>query len=582
MTKRSGAAPLLLTFAAGVLVGGAGVYAYLMPQRDLERPRASAPPPVADAPLPPQGSGIVAVTLSSGNVDLRGSGVAVAGDNVVIVPLAGFRPSDSGRWRGADGRRRELDSAVAWDFDLGLAVFDVGDAGRDGLELSPEDGSLYLGLELDILTSDGRRDGFVDSPAIAGENGGYTYNVNAATPGNLRAGALLEPGTRMLLGLALPPDGTPRDRSSAIDAGALRDLIAMRSRVAPLTVAELSAAYLRSFAGLRATLRSEFDAGRWGEAVTAAETLSRLHGDRIDPQSVVYAMGAYVKWTQEQLDAGVPTRAVQIANRAESTLGARATLRLNLARALIGSGDTNGAIRVLQSYLADHPRPTDDGSWLLLRDELRALVVREASRDTLSAPLAIDLLERAVRIDDYAAYHRHLGERLYQQGRYVEAERSLGRAVELDPSYAAELQGTLQESRQRRSTASLIEVPLQSLGNAIFVTVRLNNRPELYTFLLDTGATYSAINMRTLLRLGLENVLASSGTPVQLETANGTVSAGSIRLDSINLAGAIVEQVPVVVLEELDDIDGLLGLSFLSHFDIEINQRDSKLLLTPR
>ena len=139
----------------------------------------------------------------------------------------------------------------------------------------------------------------------------------------------------------------------------------------------------------------------------------------------------------------------------------------------------------------------------------------------------------------------------------------------------------LATSRQRRQASNLIEAPLETAGSALYVNVQLNGNPQTFRFLIDTGATLTAINTSTLLRLGLNDIFSRGAPPIELETANGRVFAQSFTLDSVNVSGAVVEQVPVVILEDMGPLDGLLGLSFLQHFDVQINQRENKLLLTP-
>ncbi|MCP4040594.1 MAG: hypothetical protein GY731_01390, partial [Gammaproteobacteria bacterium] len=67
-----------------------------------------------------------------------------------------------------------------------------------------------------------------------------------------------------------------------------------------------------------------------------------------------------------------------------------------------------------------------------------------------------------------------------------------------------------------------------------------------------------------------------------VRTANRRVAASLVTLESVDLGGAVVEQVPALVLETLDGIDGLLGLSFLRHFNVEIHQQERLITLDPK
>jgi aspartyl protease family protein len=66
---------------------------------------------------------------------------------------------------------------------------------------------------------------------------------------------------------------------------------------------------------------------------------------------------------------------------------------------------------------------------------------------------------------------------------------------------------------------------------------------------------------------------------VDLQTANGAVSSPLATAISIRLGGVSANTVPLVVVEKLgpDGTDGLLGMSFLSRFDITITDKQIRL-----
>ena len=217
----------------------------------------------------------------------------------------------------------------------------------------------------------------------------------------------------------------------------------------------------------------------------------------------------------------------------------------------------------------------------------RAIVLRRSLLTWLAGPqatdaVAIQLLNQVLtRDDNYAPYHRALGLRLFDLGDYARAARALQRAIDLDASMQPELARALQTARQRRQVSAAVEVPLQGSGSALYVPVRLNGSDAAFRFLVDTGASYSAINTATLLRLGYNDIFNRGAPLIELETANGRVFAQTFTLPSMNVGGAVVEQVPVVILEEMGPLDGLLGLSFLRHFDVQIDAANQTLILEP-
>lgn len=94
-------------------------------------------------------------------------------------------------------------------------------------------------------------------------------------------------------------------------------------------------------------------------------------------------------------------------------------------------------------------------------------------------------------------------------------------------------------------------------------------------FLVDTGATRVALSSRLADRIGLR-----PGRAFRAQTANGVVVAYDTRLDSVILGGLVAADVGGTILPDMRDDAVLLGMSFLSRFDVSI--RDGKMLLRMR
>jgi clan AA aspartic protease (TIGR02281 family) len=116
-------------------------------------------------------------------------------------------------------------------------------------------------------------------------------------------------------------------------------------------------------------------------------------------------------------------------------------------------------------------------------------------------------------------------------------------------------------------------------GTVIYGNVTVNQRVK-GRFVIDTGATYVTISSAFAAKLGLE---ASSGSTILVQTAGGpqTVRLGVV--DQVELQGAKAARVEVAIAENLpEELDGLLGMSFLSRFDMQLNTREGKLELAAR
>jgi clan AA aspartic protease (TIGR02281 family) len=96
-------------------------------------------------------------------------------------------------------------------------------------------------------------------------------------------------------------------------------------------------------------------------------------------------------------------------------------------------------------------------------------------------------------------------------------------------------------------------------------------------FLVDTGATDVLIPKSLADRLGLGR--GPDTRTKQYSTANGIVTHTTVMLRSVELGGAVVENVPASISPNMQI--GLLGLSFFNHFHYSIDTAAGVLTLVP-
>jgi len=94
-------------------------------------------------------------------------------------------------------------------------------------------------------------------------------------------------------------------------------------------------------------------------------------------------------------------------------------------------------------------------------------------------------------------------------------------------------------------------------------------------FLVDTGATQVAIPMDLAQRIGLR-----PGRAFQAQTAMGVTVAYTTRLQSVALGGLEMRDIAGTLIANPGSDEVLLGMSFLSHFEIGI--RDGEMTLRAR
>ncbi len=107
-------------------------------------------------------------------------------------------------------------------------------------------------------------------------------------------------------------------------------------------------------------------------------------------------------------------------------------------------------------------------------------------------------------------------------------------------------------------------------GSTIIPARVLVNGTAAGNFIVDTGASTVSMSTRFARQLGLD---LGGARPIKVMTASGPEQALLTRVARIELAGAVAEEVDVVVMADPGGpgADGLLGLSFLSRFHMSLD-----------
>jgi aspartyl protease family protein len=156
-------------------------------------------------------------------------------------------------------------------------------------------------------------------------------------------------------------------------------------------------------------------------------------------------------------------------------------------------------------------------------------------------------------------------------GRYCEAMTPIATYIYLDPT-------TRDTPRERAMLASFSEkgkctsyatgsdsFPVLNSGT---ISVRANVNGIEGTFVIDTGASYVSVNRDFADRAKI----ATNGTQ-RVVTANGEANVEMSKAATIRLGKLRADDVPLVVLSKpMNKLDGLLGRSFLSRFEMTVTK----------
>ena len=135
------------------------------------------------------------------------------------------------------------------------------------------------------------------------------------------------------------------------------------------------------------------------------------------------------------------------------------------------------------------------------------------------------------------------------------------------------------EADETESPVTLETLSLRRVGDQFLVQGRLDQRHTV-TLLIDTGAAMTMLEPTLLTSLGY----GLAGRQAYFSTANGVVAAPVVALGHLSLGLAGVDHLPVGALTMAlqPDVDGLLGMNFLRHYEFRIDQSEQLLHLQRR
>ena len=123
----------------------------------------------------------------------------------------------------------------------------------------------------------------------------------------------------------------------------------------------------------------------------------------------------------------------------------------------------------------------------------------------------------------------------------------------------------------------------KSIENGIiFVTARLEGK-HTFKMILDTGASYTTIDVTALYMAGYS--IGNNLETEEVETANGIIEVGKLKVDNLTALGHTVNNIPIRVYDFIahgivSDYDGLLGLDFFENTIFRIDMKNNTIEIT--
>ena len=117
------------------------------------------------------------------------------------------------------------------------------------------------------------------------------------------------------------------------------------------------------------------------------------------------------------------------------------------------------------------------------------------------------------------------------------------------------------------------------IAGGILVEVKLSTHLEVTTkMIIDTGASLLVISNKLAKDIGLK---IDPTKKLETTTASALVSAPLVKIPKVAISNAEVKNVEALVMDLPPEsgIGGLVGLSFLRHFNVNIDFKHGKLTL---
>ncbi len=220
-------------------------------------------------------------------------------------------------------------------------------------------------------------------------------------------------------------------------------------------------------------------------------------------------------------------------------------------------------------------RPTDQDYWVwrgLLHESMGSM---ELAANDFRQALSIE--PRLTQIPfNLTNIYEHLG-RPCESIFYMEQYATHNPSAWKDAKFKAHLE-RIYELEACKSSAGQAVINFPRGANRIVARANLNGHKM--QMLVDSGASYITINDEQARKAGLKE---GPRLPIQIHTAAGLRTGYLITAPVVKLQGLTAKNVPVVVLRELPgSLGGLLGLSFLSRYKMEMDRAKGTLILTGR
>jgi len=150
----------------------------------------------------------------------------------------------------------------------------------------------------------------------------------------------------------------------------------------------------------------------------------------------------------------------------------------------------------------------------------------------------------------------------------------LNERAAFDPALARIAQYLKLDNGQQQVVGKEMRIPMARDGH-FWVRAKIGDTEQ--RMLVDSGATITALSAETAKAAGLH--VQASILPMLIQTANGSVPAGTARIRTFRIGNIVARDMPVVVSPAFGDMN-VVGMNFLSRLK-SWRVEDGTMILTP-
>jgi clan AA aspartic protease (TIGR02281 family) len=232
-------------------------------------------------------------------------------------------------------------------------------------------------------------------------------------------------------------------------------------------------------------------------------------------------------------------------------------------------GDNDKAVQLMQEAVRLNPNLSKGWyNWAALLDDMG------------KTDEAIKVLKQGLKVlPDSGSLYYELGLMLSGTKHPTDAVGPLNKALTLDSDYEEDAAALLAKITAAAGKPVYL-VKLKKSGLTFFVDVVLNEKVRT-KLVLDSGATSVEISTSLAKRLGID---LSAAPTINFQSATGDAVGHSTILKTVRIGTAKLSNVKSIVYDSpsSEGEEGLLGMSFLSHFKFTIDAEHSQLWLSTR